>query len=114
MGEAGAPGVVPPPSQSGGLSSYLSRNQPFTISQDLNEIWGRYVDENEEKFLRKFVKGFVGQWESQVCPSWEMLVTARLEGQKNRGPVMADLPDELLPALSKFLIIGRERKGKNS
>lgn len=108
MGEVGGPG--PPPSQGGLLSAYLSRNQPFTISEELNNIWDRYIDENEEKFFRKFVKGFVGQWESQVCPSWEMLVTARLEGQKDRGPVMADLPDELLPAVSKFLIIGRSKE----
>ena len=104
MGDVGTPGG--PPSQ-GGLSSYLTRNQPFKISDELDQTWARYVDENEEKFFRKFVRGFVGQWESQVCPSWEMLVTARLEGQKDRGPVMDDLPDELLPALSKFLFIGR-------
>ena len=50
----------------------------------------------------------MAQWEGKVCPNWEMMVTARLEGEKDEGPRLADLPEELLPALSKFLFVGED------
>ena len=50
----------------------------------------------------------MAQWESKVCPSWEMMVTARLEGEKDEGPRLAELPEELLPALSKYLFVGED------
>ena len=58
----------------------------------------------------------------QVSPTWELLVTGRLAGGKEvnipgsifarhlpqTGPSLADLPEELLPALGKFLYIGKD------
>ena len=45
----------------------------------------------------------------QVIPTWELLVTSRLGGGREAGPPLDELPDELLPALSKFLFIGKDR-----
>ena len=45
----------------------------------------------------------------QVIPTWELLVTSRLGGGREAGPPLDKLPDELLPALSKFLFIGKDR-----
>ena len=50
----------------------------------------------------------MAQWESKVCPSWEMMVTASLEGERDEGPRLAELPEELLPALSKYLFVGED------
>ena len=78
------------------------------LDENLKDCWARFTDKSDEKFFRKFVKGFVAQWEGKVCPNWEMMVTARLEGEKDEGPRLADLPEELLPALSKFLFVGED------
>ena len=84
------------------------RRQGFVLDEGLKDCWARFTDKSDEKFFRKFVKGFVAQWEGKVCPNWEMMVTARLEGEKDEGPRLADLPEELLPALSKFLFVGED------
>ena len=78
------------------------------LDAGLKDCWARFTDKSDEKFFRKFVKGFVAEWEGKVCPNWEMMVTARLEGEKDEGPRLADLPEELLPALSKFLFVGED------
>ena len=78
------------------------------LDESLKDCWARFTDKSDEKFFRKFAKGFVAQWESKVCPSWEMMVTARLEGEKDEGPRLAELPEELLPALSKYLFVGED------
>ena len=44
----------------------------------------------------------------QVIPTWELLVTSRLSGGKEIGPLLETLPEELLPALTKFLFIGKD------
>ena len=44
----------------------------------------------------------------KVIPNWELLVTSRLSGGKEIGPALESLPEELLPALSKFLFIGKD------
>ena len=43
-----------------------------------------------------------------MIPNWEFLVTSRLSGGKEIGPALESLPEELLPALSKFLFIGKD------
>ena len=45
---------------------------------------------------------------SQVSPNWELLVTSTLDGRLVEGPNLSDLPDELLPALSKFLFVAKD------
>ena len=44
---------------------------------------------------------------TQVIPSWELLISSRLSGGRELGPELARLPEELLPALSKYLFIGK-------
>ncbi len=78
------------------------------MDDSLKDLWAKFTDKSDEKFFRKFVRGFVSQWEAKVSPNWELLVTARLEGDRDEGPRLADLPEELLPALSKFLFVGRD------
>ena len=84
------------------------RREGFVLDESLKDCWARFTDKSDEKFFRKFAKGFVAQWESKVCPSWEMMVTARLEGERDEGPRLAELPEELLPALSKYLFVGED------
>ena len=85
---------------------------------DLDEIWAQYTDENEEKFFRKYIKGFIAHWESmpnnsRLSQSWSKLVLMCLEDKSTPkscccGPSLSDLPDELLAALSKFLFVGKD------
>eukprot|EP00095_Tigriopus_kingsejongensis_P009861 snap_masked-scaffold853_size88743-processed-gene-0.4 protein:Tk09861 transcript:snap_masked-scaffold853_size88743-processed-gene-0.4-mRNA-1 annotation:"neurobeachin-like protein 1 isoform x3" len=80
----------------------------FKLDDSLRETWTQYTEENDEKFFRKFVRGLVTSWERTVSPNWDMLLTSRLEGRQEEGPALSDLPEELLPALAKFLIIGKD------
>jgi hypothetical protein len=80
----------------------------LVLDDGLKDCWAKFTDKSDEKLFRKFVRSFVSQWETKVCPNWELLVTARLEGERDEGPALAKLPDELLPALSKFLFVGRD------
>ena len=46
---------------------------------DLDVIWAQYTEENEEKFFRKYIKGFIAQWESspkncRLSQNWNELV----------------------------------------
>ena len=96
---------------SDGASSELqARVVLFKPDPDLTaETWAAYVEQNEEKFFRKYVRGLVGQWEREVCPGWDALVAARLKGQREVGPSLAEqLPEELLAATSKFLIVAKD------
>jgi hypothetical protein len=54
-----------------------------------------------------FLSKFIEKWEHSLVPSWELLVTSRLSGSLQQGPNLAELPEELLPALNKFLFIGK-------
>ncbi len=80
----------------------------FKMDPALNQVWADYLDKNEEKFFRRFVSDFVRQWERQVCPNWELLVSSRLQGHREEGPPLQDLPDELMVACSKFLFITKD------
>lgn len=80
----------------------------FKMDDSLMGTWTKYIEESDEKYFRKFVKGLVTSWERSVSPNWDMLVTSRMEGHREEGPALHALPEELLPALSKFLFIGKD------
>ena len=90
----------------------------ITEKMTLDGIWAQYTDKNEEKFFRKYIKGFISYWENipsncELSGNWTELVKACLEHKANndgcRGPSLSDLPDELLAALSKFLFVGKDQ-----
>jgi hypothetical protein len=83
-----------------------SKKNVFIINDNLKQIWASFTEKSDEKCFRKFVKGFVTSWEMEICPSWEMTVTMCLDTKIDL--LDGELPDELLPALSKFLIIGKD------
>uniref|UniRef100_A0A336KCC2 CSON006833 protein n=1 Tax=Culicoides sonorensis TaxID=179676 RepID=A0A336KCC2_CULSO len=69
--------------------------------------WLEYTTKNEELYFRQFVAGFVGIWEEKIIidfdknpPLWNQI--------KSEGPSLQRLPEELLPAIEKFLIISRD------
>ena len=86
---------------------------------NLDNIWAQYTDENEEKFFRKYIKGFIAHWESmpnncELSQNWNKLVHMCLQHKDASndiccGPPLSDLPDELLAALSKFLFVGKDQ-----
>lgn len=78
----------------------------FALDENLRKIWADFTENSDEKCFRKFVKGFVSSWESEISPTWGKTVTSCL----NSGyqVELGELPDELLPALSKFLIISKD------
>lgn len=65
--------------------------------------------QNDETYFREFVARFVDIWHSQLqldfksenCPLWH-------EVQPDNGPHLGRLPDELLPAIGKFIIVARD------
>lgn len=65
--------------------------------------------QNDETYFREFVARFVDIWRSQLqldfqsddCPLWH-------EVQPDNGPHLGRLPDELLPAIGKFIIVARD------
>ena len=78
----------------------------FTLNQELKQTWANFCEKNDEKCFRKFVKGFVSTWEKDISPTWGKTVTSCLDG--GYQVELGELPDELLPALSKFLIISKD------
>lgn len=78
----------------------------FALDPDLSQIWADFTEKSDEKCFRKFVKGFVAKWESDISPTWGKTVTTCLHSGYNVQ--LGELPDELLPALSKFLIISKD------
>lgn len=65
--------------------------------------------QNEESYFREFMERFVSIWQSQLpldfaaaeCPYWH-------EVQADQGPHLGRLPDELLPAIGKFIIVASD------
>lgn len=63
--------------------------------------------QNDETFFRQFITGFVQIWEEQLNlnfydpPDWNDI-------KPDLGPHLSRLPDELLPAIGKFLIIAKD------
>lgn len=86
----------------------------FVMDPGLKDTWTNYTEQNDEKFFRKFVRSLVAQWEKQVAKNWDSLVESSLENKVLSGPSVNDLPEELLPALSKFLFISRDEAEQGS
>lgn len=63
--------------------------------------------QNDEIYFRQFILGFVQIWEDQLNikfddpPKWNTI-------KNDSGPHLSRLPDELLPAIGKFLIISKD------
>ncbi|XP_055643375.1 neurobeachin-like protein 1 isoform X2 [Toxorhynchites rutilus septentrionalis] len=76
--------------------------------KDIYNLWVQYTTKNEEKYFRQFIQGFVGIWRNQLVldfenpPHWSTITS-------DSGPHLNRLPDELLPAIEKFLIIARDK-----
>ncbi|XP_058062662.1 neurobeachin-like protein 1 isoform X2 [Anopheles bellator] len=75
--------------------------------KDIYNLWVQYTTKNEETYFRQFIAGFVSIWHTQLrldfenAPRWD-------EVAPDLGPHLSRLPDELLPAIEKFLIIARD------
>ncbi|XP_037907722.1 neurobeachin-like protein 1 isoform X2 [Hermetia illucens] len=75
--------------------------------KDIYNLWVQYTTKNEESYFRQFISGFVTIWKSQLqidftnAPKWS-------EIKPDSGPLLSRLPDELLPAIGKFIIIARD------
>nr|XP_040227141.2 neurobeachin-like protein 1 isoform X2 [Anopheles coluzzii] len=82
--------------------------------KDIYNLWVQYTTKNEETYFRQFIAGFVSIWHSQLqldfdnAPRWDAVAP-------DLGPHLSRLPDELLPAIEKFLIIARDgcENGRN-
>ncbi|XP_058454329.1 neurobeachin-like protein 1 isoform X1 [Malaya genurostris] len=81
--------------------------------KDIYNLWVQYTTKNEEIYFRQFIQGFVHIWQKQLLlefdnvPHWETI-------SPDSGPHLNRLPDELLPAIEKFLIIARDKFEKGS
>lgn len=64
--------------------------------------------QNDEKFFRQFIKGFVTIWESQLNLDWNNPPDWK-EVKHDAGPCLSRLPEELLPAISKFVFIAQDQ-----
>lgn len=70
--------------------------------------------QNEESYFREFIERFVSIWQSQLsldfnsaeCPYWH-------EVKPDSGPHLGRLPDELLPAIGKFIIVASDSCQQN-
>ena len=71
------------------------------LDPSLNDCWSKYTDKSEEKFFRKFVRDFL----AKHGKSWDELI--KNSAGSNNLP-MSELPEELLPALNKFLIVCKD------
>ncbi|XP_034109719.1 neurobeachin-like protein 1 isoform X1 [Drosophila albomicans] len=77
--------------------------------KDIYNLWVQYTTKNDETYFREFVARFVDIWRSQLqldfqsddCPLWH-------EVRPDNGPHLGRLPDELLPAIGKFIIVARD------
>ncbi|KPU78624.1 uncharacterized protein Dana_GF10562, isoform B [Drosophila ananassae] len=77
--------------------------------KDIYNLWVQYTTKNDESYFREFVARFVAIWRSQLqldfqaenCPLWNEVKT-------DSGPHLGRLPDELLPAIGKFIIVARD------
>jgi hypothetical protein len=57
------------------------------------------------------VKGFVKIWESQLRLNWSRLPDC-LAVKHDSGPHLSRLPEELLPAIGKFMYLAKEETDK--
>uniref|UniRef100_A0A0K8W1H1 Neurobeachin-like protein 1 n=1 Tax=Bactrocera latifrons TaxID=174628 RepID=A0A0K8W1H1_BACLA len=77
--------------------------------KDIYNLWVQYTTKNDESHFREFIERFVSIWKCQLpvdfdrddLPLWH-------EVRPDSGPHLGRLPDELLPAIGKFIIIARD------
>ncbi|XP_069696226.1 neurobeachin-like protein 1 isoform X2 [Periplaneta americana] len=81
--------------------------------RDIYHLWVQYTTKNEEDFFRQFVKGFVAIWESQLDLDWSRLPDC-CPVKHDSGPHLSRLPEELLPAIGKFMYLAKEETEKKS
>ncbi|XP_050424019.1 neurobeachin-like protein 2 isoform X2 [Adelges cooleyi] len=75
--------------------------------------WVQYTTKNEEASFRQFIQGFVAIWEPKLNLKWEnteMCLPSVIDPEA--GPSLSRLPDELLPAIAKFLYIAKDNAEK--
>lgn len=65
-------------------------------------------------YFRRFIKGFVVIWESQLNLDWEKprLLPDWNIVKHDCGPHLSRLPEELLPAIGKFIYIAKDEAEK--
>lgn len=83
--------------------------------KDIYTLWIHYTTKNEEIYFRQFISGFVSMWEIQLDLDWEN-ETNFLNSNKistDSGPHLSRLPEELLPAIGKFLYITKDTVEKD-
>lgn len=62
--------------------------------------------QNDETYFRQFISGFVSIWKNQLNLNLEETPPPQ-NIKYDLGPHIKRLPDELIPALQKFLLIAK-------
>ena len=67
--------------------------------------------QNEEEYFRKFITGLVAIWENQLDMDWnsDKTVPESRSILPDVGPPLSRLPEELLPAIGKFLYVTKDK-----
>lgn len=72
-----------------------------------------FVFKNEEASFRQFICGFVAIWEPKLNLKWVNTdICLPLIIDPEAGPSLSRLPDELLPAIAKFLYVAKDNTDK--
>ncbi|XP_075227690.1 neurobeachin-like protein 1 [Lycorma delicatula] len=87
-----------------------SKNISMETKKDIYLSWVYYTTKNEESYFRHFVKGFVTIWESQLQLNWSKpdILPDWTKVKHDTGPHLSRLPEELLPAIGKFIYIAKD------
>ncbi|XP_065200473.1 neurobeachin-like protein 1 isoform X2 [Planococcus citri] len=82
--------------------------------KDIYSFWIHYTTKNEEVYFRKFISGLVSIWEKQLNLNWSGDETLPVPDsiKPDQGPHLSRLPEELLPAIGKFLYITKDKTEK--
>ncbi|XP_039288398.1 neurobeachin-like protein 1 isoform X2 [Nilaparvata lugens] len=82
--------------------------------KDIYSSWVQYTTKNEEGYFRHFVRGFVSIWEAQLQLDWNNLESLPnwTNVKPDTGPHLTRLPEELLPAIGKFIYIANDNTEK--
>ena len=69
---------------------------------------------NEEVYFRKFISRLVAIWENQLDLDWssDESLAAPTQIKPDTGPPLSRLPEELLPAIGKFLYVTKDKMDK--
>ncbi|XP_063708929.1 neurobeachin-like protein 1 [Culicoides brevitarsis] len=83
------------------------------LKEQIFQSWLQYTTKNEEKYFRQFIAGFVQIWEEKINIDFDRkdLLSNQII---SKGPVMQRLPEELLPAIEKFIIISKDEIEKGN